>query len=318
MEGRTLHLHDRDITTRGPITYAPTPEAAAPYGTGAVLELWDRDPLMVWYDATGNVIRRRLFSQGLTWSPMHHEVAWSGSRGVVIVASSTTGRILHRYPAPRQARRAPAAGWVGPGDLLFAAGFAVPRGWRTSSGAVTDEPASPVAVSDRLGLVAGVLGRTRGSDVLCLAAWSLDRPTPPLWNGCLERGGRTYSGTGASFSPDGHLLAALATHIGRGESRPFIAVTDTRTGAVTARLDQGRDDGGFRGPEYAVHTMRWEDDTHLLLVVDDRTLAIIGRYGDIQPLEALVRCDVTTLTCELATAPRRTALMATAAYGLVG
>jgi hypothetical protein len=40
--------------------------------------------------------------------------------------------------------------------------------------------------------------------------------------------------------------------------------------------------------------------------------------SEIQPLEALVRCNVRTVTCELATTPRRTSMTDTAAYGLVG
>jgi hypothetical protein len=63
--------------------------------------------------------------------------------------------------------------------------------------------------------------------------------------------------------------------------------------------------------------VRWEDHTHLLLVVSDRTHPTIGRYGDLLALQAVVRCDVSSVTCELATVPRRTSPWETAAYGLV-
>jgi hypothetical protein len=109
-----------------------------------------------------------------------------------------------------------------------------------------------------------------------------------------------------------------AWSIARGPSRPFVAVMDSRTGRVVARLDEGLDDGGFRGPEYAVSAMRWEDDTHLLLVVADRTEATIGASSEIQPHQALVRCNVHAPTCELATTPRTTSQWKTAPYGLVG
>jgi hypothetical protein len=236
-----------------------------------------------------------------------------------VVASSTTGRVLHRYPAPR-AVSAWTAGWLGPGDLLFPTGYAVPRGWRTTGGAVTAEPASPVAVSEARGLVAGVLGRTRGSQALCLAVWDVDHPQGVRWDGCLQREGRVYTvgvESRGAFSPDGRFLATVGRQ-DRGPSRPFMLVTDSLTGEVVARLDEGRDDGSSRGPEYVVNELRWEDDTHLLLVVDDRTLAILGPAHDIEPLEAIVRCDVTVPSCELATTPRRTAPMETSPYGLVG
>jgi hypothetical protein len=317
LEGTTLHLPGRDVTTAPYLTYDPTPSASAPYGAGAVVELWDRNPLIIWYDAAGRQIRESA-SDGLTWSPTHHEVVWTSARGTVVLASSTTGRILHRYSAPRGTSPRP-AGWLDDGDILFPVGWNVPRGWRTSSNTVTAEPASPIAVSARRSLVAGVLGRTRGSDTLCLAVWNLDHPEAVTWDGCLVRGGRTYSvDTGGSFSPHGRLIATSAWSIARGPSRPFVAVMDSRTGRVVARLDEGRDDGGFRGPEYAVSAMRWEDDTHLLLVVADRTEATIGPSGEIQPHQALVRCDVHALTCELATTPRTTSQWETAPYGLVG
>jgi hypothetical protein len=212
-----------------------------------------------------------------------------------------------------------AAGWLGPDDILFPLGWARPRAWRTSTGVVTAEPASPVAVSEKRGLVSGVMERTRGSDVLCVAAWKVVHPDHVLWDGCLARAGRLYtSDLRGSFSPDGRLLADHTAYLGRGVSQPFIAVIDSQTGAVVARLDQGNDDGSFRGPQYAVQDLKWEDDTHLLLVVADRTLATQGQAHQIQPLEAVVRCDVTTVTCELATPPARTSPGRTAAYGLVG
>ena len=152
----------------------------------------------------------------------------------------------------------------------------------------------------------------------CLAVWETGDPGSVLWDGCLTRGGRAYTGSSGSFSPDGRLLADSAGYFDRGTSRPFVAVMNARTGAVIARLDQGRDDGSFRRAQYLVKAMRWEDDTHLLLVVADRTLAVIGTAGEIVPLEALVRCNVHTVTCELATIPRRTSPVDTAAYGLVG
>jgi hypothetical protein len=317
-EGRTLHLGRHAITPAPYLTYDATPGASAPYGTGAVVEVWDRNPLIIWYDEAGKKIRQSLFSDGLGWSPTFHEVAWTNPRGEVVVASSTTGRILHRYRPPHPAPAPTAAGWLGPGDLLFPVGYGVPRGWRTSGDAVAGEPAFPVATSAGKGVVAGVLGRTRRSDEACLAAWHVDDPQSVLWVGCLTRRARFYNGGLSSFSPDGRLFAASAGIPGRGASQPFVAVLDARTGAAIARLDQGRNDGSFRGPQYAVNAMRWEDDTHLLLVVADRTQAVTGRDGAIEPLEALVRCDVRAVSCELATTPRRTSQMGTAAYGLVG
>ena len=64
--------------------------------------------------------------------------------------------------------------------------------------------------------------------------------------------------------------------------------------------------------------LRWEDNTHLLLVVAGPDPGRHRQRGEIQPLEALVRCDVHTVTCELATTPRRTTPVDTAAYGLIG
>jgi hypothetical protein len=316
--GNTFHLRGHVITTAPYLSYDPTPSATAPYGTGVVVEVWDRNPLMIWYDAAGHRVRQVLYADGLTWSPTRHQVVWTDPRGEVVVASSATGRVLHRYTPPRHPSPSPAAaGWLSAGDLLFPVGYAAPRGWRTSSAEVTAEPASPAAVSASGNLVAGVLARTQQSELLCPAVWDAANPQPVLWDGCLSRDGFTYSSDDGSFSPDGRLLAMTARR-DRGASHPFVAVVDARTGSIAARLDQGLDHGDFRGPAYGVSALRWEDDTHLLLVVSDRTHATIGRYGDLQPLEALVRCDVRSVTCELATTPRRTSDGETAAYGLVG
>lgn len=318
MEGRTLHFRDHDVTPAPYLTYSSTPDASAPDGTGAVVEVWDRNPLIIWYDAAGKRIKQSLFSDGLAWSPQFHEVVWTNPRGEVVVASSTTGRILHRYQPPHPAPSPMAAGWLGAGDVLFPVGFGVPGAWRTSSNAVTAQPASPVAVSARSGLVAGVRTRSRSSDVGCLAVWEAGDPSPVLWDGCLTRRGRAYSGSSGTFSPDGRLFADSEGYFDKGTSQPFVVVLNARSGAVVARLDEGRDDGSFRRAQYLVSALRWEDNTHLLLVVADRTLAVIGSAGEIQPLEALVRCDVHTVTCELATTPRRTTPVDTAAYGLIG
>jgi hypothetical protein len=275
--------------------------AVAPYGTGSVVLVWDYRTAMTWYDASGARTRTHRHAAGLAWSPLLGEVAWwNGSTRRAVVASSSSGKVLGRFDAPRRLRDASAEGWLGREDVVFQTGSWSEPGptWRTGDQSVTRMTGLPIAASPVTGLVATAALQAQPPDITCLAVSSGDDPVTPLWQECLLRDGSSYAAIDGSFSPDGRLLLVKGAN-NTGGSRPFWAVLDAYSGAVVARFDMGRYGSDRVGAQYEAAQAVFEDDRHVLLTVADRT----GQRVE-HSREAIVRCDLTTVMCELATRTR--------------
>lgn len=299
MHGRVLVIGTH--RARVPAAALESAFALAPYGTGSVVLSWDHRTAVTWYDASGARIRTHRHAAGLGWSPLLGEVAWwNGSTRSAVVASSTSGRVLERFAAPRPLRDPSVQGWLGREDVVFRTGlWSEPRPtWRTGDQTVTHMAGLPFAAAPATGLVATAALQVQPPDITCLAVSTGDDLVTPVWQECLLRDGASYAAESGSFSPDGQLLLVQGANITAG-SRPFWAILDAHTGEVLARFDMGRYGSDRVGAQYSAAQAVFEDDHHVLLTVADRT----GQRVE-HSREAIVRCDLTTVTCELATRPR--------------
>jgi hypothetical protein len=304
------------LVVDAPVARVPGAASAwvvVPYGSGTLKDNLDYPPKLIRYDADGTKVGTVHQGSGLAWSRTFGQVAWwDGSAHELVVASSTTGRVVRRFSAPGRFDVFGVGDWLAPDDVLVATGrLGHGSMWRTGDQTLTTAPGRPFAVSPDTGMVAGSDLRPH-SDIACLAVFRADEPRSVAWKRCLLRGRTAYSAEIGSFSPNGELLLIHALNQTFG-SRPFVAILDARTGKVVARFDEGRYGGDRFGAQYNVLKAAFEDDRHVLLVVADET----GRPA--RPArEAIVRCDVSTATCRLATTPRAVTHTGAGSYGLLG
>ena len=293
----------------------------APYGSGIVTDSYDDKAFewMGWYAAAGRRVRTSYRDVRMAWSWARGEVTWYDlHRRRAVEASTETGQVLHRFGAPPHLAFPEPVGWLGADDVLFAlnATASHPRSWRTSSSRVQPDPATVLAATAAGRLVAGVGGGGQGSDPSCVLAWRADRPESPLWRDCLRVDGATFGAFdagGAAFSPDGRLLVVgVRGTVGKG-APSAVAVLDARRGTVVGELAEGDYLRSAEAPEHQVTRVAFEDHTHLLLAVSDSTYGT-GR----RPFAALVRCELTSVTCRLATAPKPWTPGRVRPYGIVG